>query len=225
MAVWDPIWSNDAYANLELRKIKAKNKVDLFADFLDLDSDALCVDIGCGGGFVSAEVYNRFKCRISSFDVSTEAIRLATVENNFCGSDYRVSSAEKLPLPDQCADVVLCIGVLEHIVDIKNALAEIYRILKPNGKIVVTTSNLYSVIYFDRIFKQAFKIWKYGYQKNWSSRKIKYMVSDSGFHVSSVTVFQGFGDFKNLNRIDCLINKVINNWGRYILLLGEKTDV
>ena len=51
------------------------------------------------------------------------------------------------------------------------------------------------------------------------------MVSDSGFHVSSVTVFQGFGDFKNLNRIDCLINKVIKNWGRYILLLGEKTDV
>lgn len=224
MATWDPIWADDSYSNSELRRLKAKKKVDLFSEFLELNSENICVDIGCGGGFVSAEIQKRFKCKIIGFDVSEEAIKLARKENAVNNSDYRISSAEKLPLPDQSVDAVLCIGVLEHIVDFNDALTEIYRILKPQGKLVVITSNLYSLMYFDRIIKQLFGIWKYGYQKNWSPRQIKHLLNNTGFHIICKSVFQGFGDFNNKNRIDTLLNRIINSWGRYILLLGEKQD-
>lgn len=222
METWDPIWEKDSYSDTELRKDKAKKKVDLFFDYLALDKENVCVDIGCGGGFISSEIHHRFKCKIISFDISEEAIKLAKLENAFENSDYRIASAECLPLSDQSVDVVLCIGVLEHIINFNKALAEIDRILKPNGKLIVTTSNLYSLMYFDRLIKQLFGVWKYGYQKNWSPRQIKHQLNIAGFSIINTSVFQGFGDFHCKNQLDSLFNKFINCWGRYILLVGEK---
>jgi SAM-dependent methyltransferase len=45
----------------------------------------------------------------------------------------------ELPVPDGCADVVLCTQVLEHIEDHEQAAAELNRVLKPGGFAVIAT--------------------------------------------------------------------------------------
>ncbi len=47
-------------------------------------------------------------------------------------------NAEKVPLPDQFVDVVTSNGVLNLVPDKKQAFAEIYRVLRPGGKIQIS---------------------------------------------------------------------------------------
>lgn len=224
MNVWDNVWDSDSYSNPELRKNKAKCKLDLIQDELNISFNTVCVDVGCGGGYISKELYERFNCKVISFDSSEKAIKFAIDNNSFKDCNYFVSSASDIKLPDSVADVVLCIGVLEHIEDIDSALSEIYRILKHNGKFVIVTSNYYSFIYIDRLIKQFMNKWKYGYQKNWKKSRLLKKLLDNGFDVTKTSTIQGFGDFDKINNADRLVNKIFPFWGRYIQIVGGKYD-
>ena len=54
-----------------------------------------------------------------------------------------VSPIEALDLPDASFDVVLCTQVLEHVRHPQRALAEIARVLKPGGHLLLTTHGVY----------------------------------------------------------------------------------
>jgi SAM-dependent methyltransferase len=51
---------------------------------------------------------------------------------------YLPVSAEQLPLLDACADLVVCRNALDHMPDPGVALAEIWRILRPEGALFVS---------------------------------------------------------------------------------------
>lgn len=50
-----------------------------------------------------------------------------------------VAKAEKLPLKDASFDLVLCFQTLEHCQDPQKVIAEIYRILKMGGQVILST--------------------------------------------------------------------------------------
>lgn len=222
MSIWDTIWVNDTYSVSKLRKMKATYKVESFYRFLNISNNSVCVDVGCGGGYISYEITKHSNCKIIGIDSSKEAIDFALKNNSNPNIEYLVASAENIPLQDESADIVLCIGVLEHIQNIDMALNEINRILKPKGRIVIVTSNCLSTMFFDRIIKQLFNKWKYGYQKNWNLKKLHNKLVVMGFTIFEITVYQGIGDFNVKTKIDTYINKIYNHWGRYIQYIGEK---
>jgi SAM-dependent methyltransferase len=49
--------------------------------------------------------------------------------------------AEHLPFPDECFDHVTCIGTLLYVVDVEKTLAEMRRVLRPDGRILIRTVN------------------------------------------------------------------------------------
>jgi SAM-dependent methyltransferase len=61
------------------------------------------------------------------------------------GLDGRVQAlaadGAAVPLPDACADAVTCFTVLEHVPDERAALAEMRRLLRPGGKLVLSVPN------------------------------------------------------------------------------------
>lgn len=221
--IWDRVWRKDSYSEHELRCQKAKKKVDLFGDKLELDAQSVCVDLGCGGGYVSHEIAARFACKTIGIDFSDAAIQRAgkTFGASNANCVFKHGPVTKIPLPDNCADAVLCIGILEHVPELEQALSEIKRILRPNGQVVIFTSNRYSIMYFDRLLKQCFRVWRYGYQKNWSPKGLKKRLVSAGISPVRVETVQGFGDFPMKNRIDALIHGLIGAWGRYFMLIGR----
>lgn len=61
-------------------------------------------------------------------------------------SDYDpdiVGDIHALPLEDRTVDAVICIAVLEHVEDPVLAMAEMYRVLKPGGRLFVYVPFLY----------------------------------------------------------------------------------
>lgn len=104
------------------------------------------VDVGCGRGEASAHAALA-GARVIALDYSPDALRLtaATAAAALCaavGSMQRVAcTAEALPLADRTADRVLFLDVVEHLRpwQLSEALAEIRRILRPGGYVVIHT--------------------------------------------------------------------------------------
>lgn len=61
--------------------------------------------------------------------------------SNLANMDIIIGDALNLPFENELFDAVLCIEVIEHIEEDKRAMAEISRVMKPEGVGVFTTPN------------------------------------------------------------------------------------
>jgi 2-polyprenyl-6-hydroxyphenyl methylase/3-demethylubiquinone-9 3-methyltransferase len=97
-------------------------------------ADALLVDIGCGGGLLTQFVDGY---RHVGVDRTASALRQARAH----GAEPLLADATGIPLPDDCAEVVVAGEILEHVDDLEAAVAEAARVLAPGGVIVFDTIN------------------------------------------------------------------------------------
>lgn len=106
----------------------------------DMDVRGLRVlEIGLGQG-AEAEQLIRRGARWSGLDLTSTSVRRVRRRlevRNLPHDDVRAGSALDIPWPDSSFDIVFSHGVLHHVPDILDAQAEIHRVLKPGGKLVV----------------------------------------------------------------------------------------
>lgn len=97
-------------------------------------ADAVLVDLGCGGGLLAPRVAGRGYRHIG-VDLTGSALRQA--------AEHGVTAVRgdvlAVPLADGCADVVVAGEILEHVTDLRTALAEACRLLRPGGMLVIDT--------------------------------------------------------------------------------------
>jgi len=79
-------------------------------------------------------------------------------------------------LPNNYFDQVLLIDVLEHVKDDDKAVKEVYRILKPGGRAIVSVPTPYYPHYFTPEFDQ-----KIGHLRHYTLNKIKFLFEINGF--------------------------------------------
>lgn len=100
------------------------------------------LDLGAGmGGFavaaaregaiVTACEYNPAYCKIISLRAERHSLSLPVAN----------AAGEYLPLPDSCFDVVVSWDVIEHVQSPEHMLAEIARVLRPDGRVLLTAIN------------------------------------------------------------------------------------
>ena len=98
----------------------------------------IAADIGAGTGFISESLIQA-GLQVIAVDQS-EAI-LKEMKRKFAGIetiDYRVGQAQNLPIPDATVDYAFANMYLHHVESPPKAIAEMVRILKPGGKLVIT---------------------------------------------------------------------------------------
>ena len=101
------------------------------------------VDIGCGAGLLS-EALARAGANVTAIDLGQELIRTARLHalESELTIDYRVQSAEALADAEAGTfDVVTCMEMLEHVPDPSSVLAACQRLLKPGGRLFLSTIN------------------------------------------------------------------------------------
>lgn len=100
------------------------------------------LDIGCGTGW-STEQFARIGAEVSAIDLTEKAIELTKKRFAIYNlkADIRVGDAENMPYPDGTFDYILAWGVLMHTPDTEKTISEIYRVLKPGGRVAAMMYN------------------------------------------------------------------------------------
>ena len=115
---------------------------------LDPLPDDVILDIGCGTGRITYKLLE-MDCKVVGLDFSGESLRIC--KSRCDAPNHRkddicliMADACSLPLKDNFFDKCISSEVLEHIpleVERSEMIQEVYRVLKPNGKLVLTTYN------------------------------------------------------------------------------------
>lgn len=118
------------------------------------DDTAIILDAGCGRGFYLN--YYRYVSRIKlvGLELDDEIIRKAQRNIEHLPDITLVrANLYHLPFPDDTFHAVIMSEILEHVEDDAQALREAYRVLKPNGVVVVTVPNANYPFWWDPINK------------------------------------------------------------------------
>jgi methionine biosynthesis protein MetW len=97
------------------------------------------LDIGCGNGELGIIAKNKFK-QIFGIDIS----KCALEEAHKVGLIVKQVNLNREPVPyeENTFDAVTCLDVIEHVFNPNYLIAEIRRILKPNGILIISFPNV-----------------------------------------------------------------------------------
>jgi len=107
------------------------------------------LEIGLGQGADSEQIIRRGG-HWSGLDLTQESIDRVKVRLELKGLKYnglKQGSVLEIPFKDDSFDLVFSHGVLHHVPDIAKAQNEIFRVLKPSGKLIIMLYAKYSLNY------------------------------------------------------------------------------
>jgi SAM-dependent methyltransferase len=102
-------------------------------DRLPLPMGAQVLDAGCGSGRTLEEL--RDFGEVSGIELNPDAAEVARSRGAF---DVRIGRLEEMPWDDGTFDLITCLDVIEHTPDDRVTLAELRRVCKPGGWLLVT---------------------------------------------------------------------------------------
>lgn len=128
-----------------------------------------------------------------------------------------VSDLRQIAFNDESFDYIYSMGTIEHFKEYRQALGEIYRVLKKGGRAIIGVPNKWDP--FLRPVMVTFLYWLnlygYGYEKSFSMRQLERMLEDVGFEVlgrSGILFMPG-----SLRMLDLFVHV---NWPKASFLLA-----
>lgn len=122
--------------------------------------------------------------KIIAIDIDVDALEI-----NDANEKYLLNLERSLPFNDNTFEYIYAAELIEHLNKRKEFLEEIYRILKPSGKLMLTTPNRKSIIaFFDKIIGRFIENGKwnghdYSHKYVYDFYEIKYLLIDVGFKI------------------------------------------
>ena len=97
------------------------------------------LDVGCGIGWLVWQ-FARGGANVTGIDLSDNSLALARRRLDYDGLQAELvkGNAQELPFPDGSFDFVTSAGVLHHTPDTQKAINEVYRVLRPGGRAMIS---------------------------------------------------------------------------------------
>ena len=175
------LYQRDQYAKGGLGRLYWDYRDRIALSHIQSD-DRRIIDLGCGEGITLEKLLRAFP--------SNDILGLDLLEENIAicrrhGLPVCQADAGHLDLPDGAADAVLFMEVIEHLDHPEAVLAEIRRILKPRGKLIVVYPND-GFFKLARILTLRFTEARFdpGHVKQWTPRSMAICLRESGFEVA-----------------------------------------
>lgn len=206
------------------------------------------LEIGCGHGTDSVQ-FAKYGANCHVVDITDRHLELTRLNFKLRGYnlEWRKCDATAIDFPDNYFDCIYSFGVLHHIPDIEKVLAEIRRVLKPNGKVCFAVYNKYSAFhifakilmdgvllgkFFTLGYKGLLATIEYGadgilicpYVRLYSKNEFKKLLEKNGFNIKAIGIDclapWHFGVFKYL--FGSRLQKYEHILGWYVYVIAEK---
>tara|TARA_Y100000310_G_scaffold69102_1_gene64522 strand:- start:2836 stop:3498 length:663 start_codon:yes stop_codon:yes gene_type:complete len=182
-------------------KISNQYTVHRRAESFKVNNSKFILEVGSGTGIVSDLIDSSIICSDISYEMCKESIKRRA--NVIC------CDAEKLPIRDNILDIIISAEVIYYLNDAKNFIENSNRILKKNGRLVISITNqdmkfVDSVRSFLRIFNKKMyfddghELMKYNH--------LQELLEKSNFKITSIKKIVIF-PFKSLHKINLLLEK------------------
>ncbi|MBN3933096.1 class I SAM-dependent methyltransferase [Streptomyces verrucosisporus] len=113
------------------------------------------LDAGCGPGETALFLARRYGARVTGVTVSDVELEAARRRAGTAGPkglvDFRHGDYMELPFPDGSFDAVLALESLQNAPDLGRALEELYRVLRPGGRMAFSDFSLESAAEPERV--------------------------------------------------------------------------
>ena len=130
---------------LDRKPYLARVYEDLFAVLFPTKVGTI-LDVGCGTGLywpVLAQHGDEISGIDSSVAMAREAKRLVQ-EKKLCNIKSYAQNSGQIGFADRHFDVVMCVDSLHHIPDLRAAIREFHRVLKPGGRFLAIEPNMFN---------------------------------------------------------------------------------
>jgi ubiquinone/menaquinone biosynthesis C-methylase UbiE len=129
------IWNWTSYSG---RK-RAERRADLIVKYGDLKSWDSVLEIGCGTGIFTELLCIKTNPNLIAVDISEDLINVALKRR--INATFEIQNAHGLNFDNNSFDKVVGSSVLHHL-NLDIALNEIYRVLKPGGRMIFAEPNI-----------------------------------------------------------------------------------
>ena len=161
---------------------------DIAEQIRELPYESL-LDVGCGTGFLIDLLAKQRSARYCGADLSDGMIRMAE-EKRIEGAEFTVSSADKLPYPDETFDIVTCSQSFHHYPYPEQAMREAKRVLKPGGLYILSDTGIGGVgAWIDNHI--IFKLMSSGDCRTTNRKGIEKLMANAGFTVTDSRQVKG----------------------------------
>lgn len=178
--------------------------------------DKKVLDVGSGNGYVLSK-YAVEGAEVYGVDITPTGIDLCNKRFGYLRlkGNFRVADAQDLPFDNNTFDCVCSMGVLHHVPDTNKAVSEIYRVLKPGGRLIV-------MFYYRHSAKYQ---WRFRTRSMFKSKSMQQLVNEvdgvgnpKGDVYSKSELAETLKKFSELNMfVDCLDSRdIFLRLGRYI---------
>lgn len=136
---WYEAWHAAGKHDLPVEQMKQAQRLSSLNECLSAIQAEQSLVVGCGSGdemrLVNATM-------LTALDLSYVAVNKARQKASH--GHYLQADGMRLPFPDMSFDLVLTSEVIEHIPQPDEMLRDIWRVLKPDGTVIISTPNWFS---------------------------------------------------------------------------------
>ena len=116
---------------------RVSNHADVLLQLVDFKAGQTYLDVGCGNGVAPIHIAKKYHLEATGIDVDPDQIRQAeALSQGLSNVRFLTIDGVQLPFEDNEFDIVSTNKVMHHIPDWETALAEMVRVLKPNGYLI-----------------------------------------------------------------------------------------
>jgi arsenite methyltransferase len=150
------------------------------------------LDVGSGPGLLAAEIAAAVgpDGQVCGVDVSESMLALARARATRPGSapvEFRRAGAEQLPCADGSFDAAASTQVFEYVEDVPGALAEIHRVLRPGGRVLLLDTDWDSIVWRsgdDERMARVLQAWEQHLVDPKLPRTLRRSLASAGFEVA-----------------------------------------
>jgi 2-polyprenyl-3-methyl-5-hydroxy-6-metoxy-1,4-benzoquinol methylase len=137
----EPVGSSGFFQQLDAYRFEKLNYLPRLVNFNGYAGQEL-LEVGCGAGIDLAR-FAQGGAIVTGIDLSSVAIDLArqNLGQRGLAADLRVMDGQSMAFPGGRFDVVYAHGVLQYAADPERMIAEIHRVLKPEGLAILMVYN------------------------------------------------------------------------------------